>query len=131
MLGTHPYIYTVNMIKLAAARKSLAVRMNVTPRVMAFLRILRHLNVIRRVVFLSPGRVAVVPSYVHMKPRIRHLKMLLRPGRRVILSSKALPVLHSRSGLTIFILETRMGLMTNFDAVRSGVGGALIAILYC
>ena len=131
MLGTHPYIYTVNMIKLAAARRLLAVRMNVTPRVLSFLRLLRALNVIRRFVFLSPSRVAVVPSYVHMKPRVRHLKMLLRPGRRVMLSAKSLSVLQSRSGLTLFILETRQGLMTNFEARSAGLGGALIAILYC
>ncbi len=62
------------------------------------------------------------------EPVIRGLKRVSKPGRRVYVGRKDLPVVLS--GLGIAILSTDQGIMTAREAKRRGIGGEVLAYVW-
>jgi small subunit ribosomal protein S8 len=56
---------------------------------------------------------------------ISGIERVSKPGRRVYVKAKDVP--RVRSGLGMAIMSTPMGIMTDLDARKNGVGGEVIA----
>lgn len=67
-------------------------------------------------------------SYYNDKPVIKLVKVISKPSRKVYSSIKSLP--QSFNGLGIKILSTSKGVMTDFDAKKSGVGGEVLCEIF-
>ncbi len=55
---------------------------------------------------------------------IKHIRRVSKPGRRVYVSAREVPVV--KRGLGIAIISTSKGVMTDREARRAGVGGEVV-----
>jgi len=62
------------------------------------------------------------------KPVINEIKRVSKPGRRVYVGKDEMP--RVTNGFGIAILSTSMGVLTNVQARKAGVGGELIATVW-
>lgn len=60
--------------------------------------------------------------------KINHIKRVSKPGKRVFESYKKLPKIEGGTGWNI--LSTSKGILTNFEAKTSQVGGELLFQIY-
>lgn len=67
-------------------------------------------------------------SYHDEKPVIKLIKVISKPSRKIYSSIK--PLQQSFSGLGIKILSTSRGVMTDFEARKSGVGGEVLCEIF-
>ncbi|HLD31644.1 MAG TPA: 30S ribosomal protein S8 [Patescibacteria group bacterium] len=67
-------------------------------------------------------------KYNNRQPMIRSLDRVSKPGRRVYIKAESMPKVLNDYGVAI--LSTSVGLMTNKQARRQGVGGELICTVY-
>lgn len=70
----------------------------------------------------------VTIKYENAQPKIKHLKRVSKPGRRVYVGKDQMP--HVLSGYGVAVISTSKGLMTNIQARKQGVGGEVICELY-
>lgn len=70
----------------------------------------------------------VTIKYENSQPKIKHLKRVSKPGRRVYVGKDELPLVLS--GYGIAVISTSKGLMTNIQARKEGVGGEVVCELY-
>ena len=61
-------------------------------------------------------------------PKITEVSRISRPGRRVYVKAKEIPVVKQGRGITI--VSTSKGVMTGEQAVKSHLGGELICEVY-
>jgi small subunit ribosomal protein S8 len=61
-------------------------------------------------------------------PAIKSLKRISRPGLRKYVDSRSLP--RVLNGLGVAILSTSVGVMTDKEARKAGVGGEVICYVY-
>ena len=62
------------------------------------------------------------------KPVICHLKRVSKPGLRVYVNSKTLPIVLNNLGIAI--LSTPQGIMTNLRAQNRGIGGEVLCYIW-
>lgn len=62
------------------------------------------------------------------QPVIKNLKRISKPGLRVYKGSSELPVVLNNLGIAI--VSTSLGLMTNSEARKKGVGGEVLCEIY-
>lgn len=62
------------------------------------------------------------------QPTIRHLKRVSRPGRRVYVDHRHLPIVLNNYGLAV--VSTSRGLMTNREARKKHLGGEVLFEVY-
>lgn len=62
------------------------------------------------------------------KPAITQLQRISRPGRRTYVKSDNLP--RVRNGLGVAIISTSQGVMTDFQAGKTGIGGEHICSIW-
>lgn len=72
--------------------------------------------------------ITVELKYDNNEPAIRSIKRISKPGRRVYVGSKELPVVLSDMG--IVILSTSQGVMTNKEARKRKLGGEILCEIY-
>jgi small subunit ribosomal protein S8 len=72
--------------------------------------------------------VTLTLSYQNHYPRISHVKLFSKPGRRSYCTSSSLPWGSTKDA--IFIISTSRGLMTQKEARSEKIGGELVAELY-
>lgn len=100
--------------------------------------ILSREGYVGKVTKIEPGKEAGMASYPTLKiglrysddrrPVISHLKRVSKPGLRVYRVKNELPVVLNKLGISI--ISTSQGLMTNKEAVKTGVGGEVICEVY-
>lgn len=73
-------------------------------------------------------RLKIGINYVDNKPKINVIKRISKPGLRVYVSKDELPRVLSHYGIAV--ISTSKGLMTNKDALKSGIGGEVICEVY-
>lgn len=66
--------------------------------------------------------------YKDGNPAITKIKKISKPGKRVYVSKDKLPYVLNNFGIAI--ISTHMGLMTNKEARKRGVGGEVICEVY-
>jgi small subunit ribosomal protein S8 len=76
------------------------------------------------------GTICIYLKYAEddQTPAITQLQRISRPGRRVYVKASALP--RVRNGLGIAIVSTSQGVMTDFQAEQSGLGGEHICSVW-
>jgi len=70
----------------------------------------------------------IVLKYKNNKPAITSLKRISRPGCRAYVSKDKLPRVLNNLGIAI--ISTPLGVMTNKEARKKGVGGEVICEIY-
>ena len=70
----------------------------------------------------------IVLQYKNNKPVITSLKRISKPGRRVYVNKDELPRVLNNLGIAI--ISTPLGVMTNKEARKKGVGGEVICEIY-
>lgn len=61
-------------------------------------------------------------------PKIKHIKRVSKPGKRVYVSKNEIPKVLNDYGIAV--LSTHKGLMTNKEARKIGIGGEVICEVY-
>lgn len=61
-------------------------------------------------------------------PSIQGITRISKPSRRVYVSVKSLWKVHKGSG--VFILSTPLGILSSREAIKLGVGGELLCVVY-
>jgi small subunit ribosomal protein S8 len=74
------------------------------------------------------GLARVYLKYVAEKPAIRKIKRISRPGLRVYVKGKKVPVVLRGRGLAI--VSTSKGILTDKEAREQGLGGEVIAYVW-
>jgi small subunit ribosomal protein S8 len=67
-------------------------------------------------------------KYYDGTPVIREVKRVSKPGRRVYLGMKDIPVV--RQGLGVSIVSTSMGVMSDANARAKNVGGEVLCTVF-
>ena len=74
--------------------------------------------------YLKYGPVIKTPKGRRPEQVIKSIRRVSKPGRRVYVSAREVPVV--KKGLGIAILSTSKGVMTDREARRQGIGGEVI-----
>jgi small subunit ribosomal protein S8 len=74
------------------------------------------------------GEILISLKYFEGTPVIREVKRVSKPGRRVYMSVKEIPVV--RNGLGISIVSTPKGVMTDANARAANVGGEVLCTVF-
>lgn len=74
------------------------------------------------------GILRVIPKYFDNESVISGLKRISKPGRRVYVGSKEIPVVMG--GLGIAIITTSKGIFSDKACKRDGVGGEVICYVW-
>ena len=75
-------------------------------------------------VHLKYGPVVKTPRGRRPEQVIKEIRRVSRPGRRVYVSAKEVPVV--KRGLGVAIISTSQGVMTDREARRRGIGGEVV-----
>ncbi len=70
----------------------------------------------------------VILKYNNLKPVIKELKIVSKPGRRVYTNVHNMPCVYNNLGIAV--LSTPKGIMSNKEAVRQNVGGEVICTVF-
>jgi small subunit ribosomal protein S8 len=74
------------------------------------------------------GKVRIYLKYIAEKSAIRNIKRISRPGLRLYVKHKKVPVVLRGRGLAI--ISTSSGIMTDKDAREKGLGGEVIGYIW-
>lgn len=74
------------------------------------------------------GILRVIPKYVESESVISELKRISKPGRRVYVGSKEIPVVMG--GLGIAIITTSKGILSDRVCRLEGVGGEVVCYVW-
>jgi len=74
------------------------------------------------------GILRVIPKYVDSESVISELKRISKPGRRVYVGSKEIPVVMG--GLGIAIITTSKGILSDRVCRLEGVGGEVVCYIW-
>jgi small subunit ribosomal protein S8 len=74
------------------------------------------------------GLVRVYLKYIAAKSAIRNIKRISRPGLRLYVRHKKVPVVLRGRGLAI--ISTSSGILTDKDAREKGLGGEVIGYIW-
>lgn len=74
------------------------------------------------------GEIVISLKYFEGTPVIRDVKRVSKPGRRVYMSVREIPVV--RNGLGISIVSTPKGVMTDANARAANVGGEVLCTVF-
>ena len=74
------------------------------------------------------GQVRIYLKYIAEKPALRSIKRISRPGLRLYVKHKKVPVVLRGRGLAI--ISTSKGVMTDKDAREQSLGGEVIGYIW-
>ena len=74
------------------------------------------------------GILRVIPKYVESESVISELKRISKPGRRVYVGSKEIPVVMG--GLGIAIITTSKGILSDRVCRLEGIGGEVVCYVW-
>ena len=74
------------------------------------------------------GEITISLKYYEGTPVIREIKRVSKPGRRVYMSVKEIPVV--RNGLGVSIVSTPKGVMSDAAARSANVGGEVLCTVF-
>lgn len=67
-------------------------------------------------------------KYKNQVPAISLIRVVSKPGKRVYSNIESLPFYHE--GMGIYILSTSKGIMSDFDARKSCIGGEILISVF-
>jgi len=129
-LITNHHSYFLNQLRISSARRSLYFDVRVTTKTKTLASLLISLNVLRRFYKINDSTYRVFPSYTRYRRHTRTFKTYARVNGRIRMQKKALRLLNFLAPHTYYIIETNRGLITHKEAIRLGIGGFLLMIIY-
>jgi len=130
-LLTDPIADMLTRIRNAIRIKSEKVDIPISKLKLEIAKILKEEGFIRAYKILKDrkqGILRVIPKYVDSESVISGLKRISKPGRRVYVGSKEVPVVMG--GLGIAIITTSKGILSDKVCRREGVGGEVICYIW-
>lgn len=121
--------YVLNSININKARKNLIFKINFSKRNLIFLRLLKNLNFIHKFLVIKKNNKLCIYIYLYYFKNAwigKNFKLISTPSKSFFISFKALRLLTKRTGNSIFIISTNLGLVTHNTAVKEKIGGLLI-----
>ncbi len=73
-------------------------------------------------------KVKVYLKYYEGKPLIRQVKRISKPGRRIYVKCRDIPLVRNNMGIGIY--STPKGVLTHKEALKEGVGGEYICEIW-
>jgi ribosomal protein S8 len=113
-----PYVYLLNQLKFAVAKKNYFFIIRSTGKIKPLLQLFYKLNIIRRFTFKSSNLCYVFPNYSRINKPIRSIK------------KHSLLLMRRSLGAATLILETSRGVLTHQNALKLGIGGTLVFIIF-
>ena len=123
------YVHFVGHLKLCIARRNLYFETYLTTRTLRFLKLLYHLNVVRRYLRITSKKYRIYTNWFGLNSPALRLKFYTRCSSPITLSYKSLLVLTQSTFTSHIILSTSYGLMTHKQAIQAHTGGILICII--
>jgi len=130
-LLTDPIADMLTRIRNAIRIKSEKVDIPISKSKLEIAKILKEEGFIRAYKILKDrkqGILRVIPKYVDSESVITGLKRISKPGRRVYVGSKEIPVVMG--GLGIAIITTSKGILSDKVCRREVVGGEVICYIW-
>lgn len=128
---TDPIADMLTRIRNAIRIKSEKVDIPISKSKLEIAKILKEEGFIRAYKILKDrkqGILRVIPKYVDSESVITGLKRISKPGRRVYVGSKEIPVVMG--GLGIAIITTSKGILSDKVCRREVVGGEVICYIW-
>ena len=128
---TDPIADMLTRIRNAIQIKSEKVDIPISKMKLEIAKILKEEGFIRAYKILKDrkqGILRVIPKYVDNESVISGLKRISKPGRRVYVGSKEIPVVMG--GIGIAIITTSKGIFSDKVCKRDGVGGEVICYVW-
>jgi len=122
-------VFTIMRNAIMAKKESVDVPASNT--IKSILEILKREGYIENSKFIEDkkqGQVRIYLKYIAEKPAIRSIKRASRPGLRLYVKHKKVPVVLRGRGLAI--VSTSKGIMTDKDARENSLGGELIGYIW-
>lgn len=128
-MHTDPIADMLTRIRNAQAVKKDAVRIPFSQINGAILKLLKENGFIEDVKIDELVRIEAKLMYdVGGRPKIKHIKRISTPGRKMYVGKGEIPKVLNDYGIAI--LSTHKGLMTNKEARKAGIGGEVICEIY-
>lgn len=108
-------------VKNAAMAKNKEVSMPSNKKIVAVAEALKRLGYLEKVV-----KESVSLSFKDKKPVLMDLKLVSKPGRRIYIGTREL---DKRRSPSILLISTHAGIISSKEAVKSRMGGEVIAEL--
>jgi len=115
---------------MGSLRKSLYFEVQMTTQLKRLASLLLSLNVLRRFHKTTNSTYRVFPAYTRYRRYTRSFKTYSRVNGRIRLQLKAIRLLNINTPHSYYILDTNRGLITHKEALKLGVGGFLLMIIY-
>ena len=128
---TDPIAYMLTRIRNAIRIKAEKVDIPISKLKLEIAKILKEEGFIRAYKILKDrkqGILRVIPKYVDSESVISELKRISKPGRRVYVGSKEIPVVMG--GLGIAIITTSKGILSDRVCRLEGVGGEVVCYVW-
>jgi len=130
-LLTDPIADMLTRIRNAIRIKAEKVDIPISKMKLEIAKILKEEGFIRAYKILKDrkqGILRVIPKYIDNESVISGMKRISKPGRRVYIGSKEIPVVMG--GLGIAIITTSKGILSDKVCKREGIGGEVICYVW-
>ncbi|HBH46513.1 MAG: 30S ribosomal protein S8 [Candidatus Jacksonbacteria bacterium RIFOXYC2_FULL_44_29] len=129
-MHSDPIADMLNRIQNSLAVKKAEVEVPLSKLSIAVLTLLKNYDYLKNFTINSQERsITVQLAYdKNGRPRIKHIKKISKPGRRLYCSANTLPKVLNNLGIAV--ISTDRGLITNKEARRAKVGGEIICEIY-
>ena len=125
-----PYLYFLNQLKFAVAKKNYYFIIRYSSKVKPLLNLFYKLNLIRRFTFKSTTLCYVFPTYSRFNKPIRYIKNYYRSVNPITIKKHSLLLMRRSLGAATVVLETSKGVLTHREALSLGIGGTLLFIIF-
>lgn len=129
ILYNYSFAYLINLININKAGRNLYFEIIFTKKVFKFLFFLKKFNFIYKYVLVNKNQSFYIKIYLYYyknKKICSHFKLISRPSHLFSISYKALRLIDKRSGSSIFILSTSIGLISHKEALKNNITGNVI-----
>ena len=125
-----PYLYLLNQLKFAVAKKNYYFLIRYSSKMKPLLNLFYKLNLIRRFTFKSTTLCYIFPTYNRLNKPIRYIKNYYRSVNPITLKKHSLLLMRRSLGAATVVLETSKGVLTHREALSLGIGGTLLFIIF-
>jgi ribosomal protein S8 len=135
MFYNYFYNYVLNHLMLNSNKKKLNFEILYTKKILKLLILLKNIGLLKSFVIIKnknsnfiskKNKIRIFIFYYNKSPVCKFLKLYSTPSRNFTISYKALLLLSNRTGSSLYILSTPLGLLTHLDAFKYKIGGKII-----
>ncbi|MBU1110997.1 30S ribosomal protein S8 [Patescibacteria group bacterium] len=122
---TDPVADTLISVKNGYLASRVDIRMPYTKMRESILKVLKQYGFVEDYKKNTDGKFPVFIVYLYEKGKLTNVKQISKPGCRVYINAKDIPVI--RDGFGICVLSTSKGVMSGEEAKKKKLGGELLA----